>query len=192
MKPKTSRGIAVAAIVVILAVTFVSCVTLPRNDAHGPEADVPGAQALVSGEDDAVALTLGNYTWSFMNGSERRIEELRQIDPQEWRVDELAQVSVAEEATITALFDESPLWAYARSWDEEELAAGSITDSPLFWRLRTLLDAAGSVGDEVPSSFEDGVLTFDVEPGRRYAISATYEQGFSGNDRIEYVFTVQK
>ena len=42
MKPKTSRGIAVAAIVVILAVTFVSCVTLPRNDAHGPEADVLG------------------------------------------------------------------------------------------------------------------------------------------------------
>ena len=127
-----------------------------------------------------------------MNGSERRIEELRQIDPQEWRVDELAQVSVSEEATITVIFDERPLWAYARSWDEEELAAGSIADSPLFWRLSTLLDAAGSVGDEVPSGFEDGVLTFDVEPGRRYAISATYEQGFSGNDRIEYVFTVQK
>lgn len=127
-----------------------------------------------------------------MNGSERRIEELRQIDPQEWRVDDLAQVSVAEEASITVLFDERPLWACARSWDEEELAAGSIADSPLFWRLRTLLDAAGSVGDEVPSGFEDGVLTFDVESGRRYAISTTYEQGFSGNDRIEYVFTVQK
>lgn len=161
------------------------------TESAAPHADVPGARALASGEDGAVALTLGNYTWSFMNGSERRIEELRQ-DPQGWRVDELAQVSVAEEATITVLFGERPLWACARSWDEEELAAGSIADSPLFWRLRTLLDAAGSVGDEVPSSFEDGVLTFDVEPGRRYAISATYEQGFSGNDRTEYVFTVQK
>ncbi len=185
MKPRASRGIAIAAILAIVVVTLVSCVTLPHDGDRGPRADVPGARALASGEDGAVALTLGNYTWSFMNGSERRIEELRQTDPQEWRVDELAQVSVAEEATITVLFDESPLWAYARSWDEEELAAGSITDSPLFWRLRTL-------GDEVPSRFEDGVLTFDVEPGRRYAISATYEQGFSGNDRIEYVFTVQK
>ena len=192
MKPRASCGIAIAAILAIVVVTFVSCVTLPHDGDRGPRADVPGARALASGEDGAVALTLGNYTRSFMNGSERRIEELRQIDPQEWRVDELAQVSVAEEATITVLFDESPLWAYARSWDEEELAAGSITDSPLFWRLRTLLDAAGSVGDEVPSSFEDGVLTFDVEPGRRFAISATYELGFSGNDRIEYVFTVQK
>lgn len=192
MKPRASRGIAIAAILAIVVVTLASCVTLPHDGDRGPRADVPGARALASGEDGAVALTLGNYTWSFMNGSERRIEELRQIDPQEWRVNELAQVSVAEEATITVLFDESPLWAYARSWDEEELAAGSITDSPLFWRLRTLLDAAGSVGDEVPSSFEDGVLTFDVEPGRRYTISATYEQGFSGNDRIEYLFTVQK
>ena len=157
-----------------------------------PRAVVPGARALASGEDGAVALTLGNYTWSFMNGSERRIEELRQIDPQEWRVDELAQVSVAEEATITVLFDESPLWAYARSWDEEELAVGSTTDSFLFWRLRTPLDTASSVGDEVPSAFEDGVLTFDAEPGHRYAISTIYERGFSGNDRIEYVFTVQK
>ncbi|NJE81740.1 hypothetical protein E0L17_10490 [Olsenella sp. SW781] len=191
MKPKTSRGIAVAAIVVILAVTFVSCVTLPRNDAHGPEADVPGAQALVSGEDDAVALTLGNYTWSFMNGSERRIEELRQIDPQKWHVDELAQVSAAAGSTIAVCFDEEPLWAYARSWDEEELADGSIADSPLFWRVRTLIDTAESVGDEVISTFEDGVLTFEVEPGRRYAISATYEKGFSGNDHIEYVFTVR-
>ena len=82
MKPKVSRGIAIAAIVVVFVATFVSCVTLPREDAHGPEADVPGAQAVVSGEDDAVPLTLGNYTWSYMNGSERRIEELRQIDPQ--------------------------------------------------------------------------------------------------------------
>lgn len=133
MKPRASRGIAIAAILTIVVVTFVSCVTLPHGGDRGPRADVPGARALASGEDGAVALTLGNYTWSFMNGSERRIEELRQIDPQEWRVDELAQVSVAEEATITVLFDESPLWAYARSWDEEELAAGSITDSPLFW-----------------------------------------------------------
>ncbi len=192
MKPRTSRGIAIAAILAIVVVTFASCVTLPHDGERGPHADVPEARALASGEDGAVALTLGNYTWSFMNGSERRIEELRQIDPQGWRVDELAQVSVAEEATITVLFDERPLWACARSWDEEELAAGSIADSPLFWRLRTLLDAAGSVGDEVPSSFEDDVLTFNVEPGRRYAISATYEQGFSGNDRTEYVFTVQK
>ena len=192
MKPRASRGIAIAAILAIVVVTFASCVILPHDGERGPHADVPGAWALASGEDDAVALTLGNYTWSFMNGSERRIEELRQIDPQEWRVNELAQVSVAEEVTITVLFDERPLWACARSWDKEELAAGSIADSPLFWRLRTLLDAAGSVGDEVPSGFEDGVLTFDVEPGRRYAISATYEQGFSGNDRTEYVFTVQK
>ena len=191
MKPRASRGIAIAAILAIVVVTFASCVTLPHDGERGPHADVPGARALASGEDGAVALTLGNYTWSFMNGSERRIEELRQ-DPQGWRVDELAQVSVAEEATITVLFDERPLWACARSWDEEELAASSIADPPLFWRLRTLLDAAGSVGDEVTSSFEDGVLTFDVEPGRRYAISATYEQGFSGNDRTEYVFTVQK
>ena len=192
MKPRASRGIAIAAILAIVVVTFASCVTLPHDGERGPHADVPGARALASGEGGAVALTLGNYTWSFMNGSERSIEELRQIDPQEWRVDELAQVSLAEEATITVIFDERPLWAYARSWDEEELAAGSIADSPLFWRLSTLLDAAGSVGDEVPSGFEDGVLTFDVEPGRRYAISTTYEQGFSGNDRTEYVFTVQK
>ena len=192
MKPRASRGIAIAAILAIVVVTSASYVTLPHDGERGPHADVPGARALASGEDGAVALTLGNYTWSFMNGSERRIEELRQIDPQGWRVDELAQVSVAEEATITVIFDERPLWAYARSWDEEELAAGSIADSPLFWRLSTLLDAAGSVGDEVPSGFEDGVLTFNVEPGRRYAISATYEQGFSGNDRTECVFTVQK
>ena len=95
MKPKTSRGIATAAILTLLVVTLVSCVTLPHDDGHGPEANVPGARALTSGEDGAVALTLGNYTWSFMDGSERRVEELRQIDPQKWRVDELAQVSVA-------------------------------------------------------------------------------------------------
>ena len=126
-----------------------------------------------------------------MNGSERRIEELRQIDPQKWHVDELAQVPAAAESTVTVRFEETPLWAYARSWGEEELAGGSMTDSPLFWRRRTLIDTAESVGDEVTSTFEDGVLTFEVEPGRRYAISATYEQGFSGNDHIEYVCTVR-
>ena len=191
MKPTTSRGIAIAAVLIILAVTFASCVTLPHDDTHGPEADVPRAQALVSGEDDTVALTLGDYTWSFMNGSERRIEELRQMDPQEWHVDELAQVPAAAGSTVTVRFDEEPLWASARSWDEEELATGSIADSPLFWRMRTLIDTAESVGDEVASTFKDGVLTFEVEPGRRYAISTTYEKGFSGNDHIEYVFTVR-
>ncbi|WP_129583816.1 hypothetical protein [Thermophilibacter mediterraneus] len=192
MKPTTSRGIAIAAILALLVVTLVSCVAFPHDGGHGPEANVPGAWALTSGEDGAVALTLGNYAWSFMDGSERRVEELRQIDPQKRRVDELAQVSVAEEPTITVLFDERPLWAYARSWDEEELAVGSTTDSSLFWRLRTPLDTVSSVGDEAPSTFEDGALTFDAEPGRRYAISTIYERGFSGNDRIEYVFTVQK
>ena len=192
MKPTTSRGIAIAAILALLVVTLVSCVAFPRDGGHGPEANVPGAWALTSGEDGAVALILGNYAWSFMDGSERRVEELRQIDPQKWRVEELAQVSVAEEPTITVLFDERSLWAYARSWDEEELAVGSTTDSFLFWRLRTPLDTASSVGDEVPSAFEDGVLTFDAEPGRRSAISTIYERGFSGNDRIKYVFTVQK
>lgn len=191
MKPKASRGIAIAAILAVFVAAFASCVTLPRNGAHDPEADVPGAQALVSGEDDAVPLTLGNYTWSYMNGSERRIEELRQIDPQEWHTDELTQVSATAGSTVTVRFDEEPLWAYMRSWDEEELAKGSMADSPLLWRLRTLIDAAESVGDEVVSTFEDGTLTFEVEPGRRYAISATYEQGFSGNDHIEYVFTVR-
>ncbi|MDO4428428.1 MAG: hypothetical protein Q4B91_02825 [Atopobiaceae bacterium] len=191
MKPKASRGIAIAAILAIFVATFASCVTLPRSGAHDPEANVPGAQALVSGEDDAVPLTLGTYTWSYMNGSERRIEELRQIDPQEWHADELAQVSVTAGSTVTVRFDEEPLWAYVRSWDEEELAAGSLADSPLLWRLRTPIDAAESVGDEVSSTFKDGALTFEVEPGRRYAISATYEQGFSGNDHIEYVFTVR-
>lgn len=191
MKPKASRGIAIAAILAIFVATFASCVTLPRNGVHDPEANVPGAQALVSGKGDAVPLTLGNYTWSYMNGSERRIEELRQIDPQEWHADELAQVSATAGSTVTVRFDEEPLWAYVRSWDEEELAAGSLADSPLLWRLRTLIDAAESVGDEVSSTFEDGALTFEVEPGRRYAISATYEQGFSGNDHVEYVFTVR-
>ena len=191
MKPKVSRGIAIAAVLIILVVTFVSCVTLPRGDAHGPEADVPGAQAVVSGEDDAVALTLGSYTWSYMDGSDRHVEELHQIDPQKWHIDELAQVPAAAGSTVTVHFDEEPLWAYARSWNEEELADGSIADSPLFWRLRTIIDTAESVGDEVISTFKDGALTFDVEPGRRYAISATYEQGFSGNDHTEYVFTVR-
>ena len=129
MKPKTSRGIAIAAALIILVVPFVSCVTLPRDDAHGPEANVPGAQALVSGEDDAVPLTLGNYTWSYMNGSERRIEELRQIDPQEWHADERARVPAAAGSTVTVRFDEEPLWAYVRSWGEEELA-------PARWRAR--------------------------------------------------------
>ena len=191
MKPKVSRGIAIAAIVVVFVATFVSCVTLPREDAHGPVADVPGAQVVVSGEDGAVALTLGSYTWSYMDGSERHVEELRQIDPQKWRIDELAQVPAAAGSTVTVHFDEEPLWAYARSWDEEELAKGSITDLLFFWRLRPLFDTSDSVGDEATSTFEDGTLTFDVEPGRRYAISATYEQGFSGNDHIEYVFTVR-
>lgn len=67
-----------------------------------------------------------------------------------------------------------------------------MAGSPLPWRLRALIDTAESVGNEVSSTFEDGTLTLEVEPGRRYAISTTYEQGFSGNDRIEYVFTVQK
>lgn len=191
MKPKVSRGIAMTAVLIILVVTFVSCVTLPRGDAHGPEADVPGAQAVVSGKDAAVALTLGSYTWSYMDGGERHVEELRQIDPQKWHIDELAQVPAAAGSTVTVHFDEEPLWAYARSWNEEELADGSIADSPLFWRLRTIIDTAESVGDEVISTFKDGVLTFEVEPGRRYAISATYEQGFSGNDHTEYVFTVR-
>ena len=191
MKPKISRGIAIAAVLIILVATFVSCVTLPHGDAHGPEANVPGAQAAVSGEDDTVALTLGSYTWSYMDGSERHVEELRQIDPQKWHIDELAQIPAASGSTVTVRFDEEPLWAYARSWNEEELTGGSITDLLFFWRLRTLFDTADSVGDEVTSTFEDGTLTFEVEPGRRYAISATYEQGFSSNDHIEYVFTVR-
>ena len=59
MKPTTSRGIAIAAILALLVVALVSCVAFPH--------------------DGAVALTLGNYAWSFMDGSERRVEELEAL-----------------------------------------------------------------------------------------------------------------
>ena len=67
MKPKTSRTIAIVAIIAIAVVTLISCQMLPREPL--PEADVPNAHARVAGNDDETTLTLGRYSWSYVANS---------------------------------------------------------------------------------------------------------------------------
>ena len=188
MKPKTSRAIAIAAIIVIAVVTLISCQMLPREPL--PEADVPNAHARVAGSDDETTLTLGRYSWSYTANGQNYGETLLQIGPQAWNVDELAHVSAASTARVTVTFDEAPLTTYVQSWDEKDLSKEDLVGKPLAWRARYWRDFVNTLGEEVPSTFEDNVLAFDVTPGRRYAISTRFGPDPSEGDRVEYVFTV--
>ena len=87
-------------------------------------------------------------------------------------------------------FDEAPLTTYVQSWDEKDLSKEDLVGKPLAWRARYWRDFANTLGEEVPSTFEDDVLAFDVTPGRRYAISTRFGPDPSEGDRVEYVFTV--
>ena len=127
---------------------------------------------------------------SYVANGQNYGETLLQIGPQVWNVDELAHVSAASTTRVTVTFDEAPLTTYVQRWDEKDLSKDDLAGKPLAWRARYWRDFANTLGEEVPSTFEDDVLTFDVTPGRRYAISTRFGPDPSEGDRVEYVFTV--
>lgn len=188
MKPATSRNVAILAIVAIFVATVVSCVTLPSATPPVPEADVPEAHLCAAGSKDELTLTFGSYDWSYAVDGQDYGAQLLQVGPQQWDVSELAQLDAGGTTPVTVCFDETPITAYVRGWNEDELGADSALDAPLLWRARPVLNDFDSLGDEVPSTYKDGRLAFEVEPGRRYAVRTTFG---SGSDHVEYVFTVR-
>lgn len=186
MRRRTSRTIAILAIVAIFVATVASCVMLPHQPL--PEADVPEAHLSTDGSEDELILTFGSYDWSYTADGQNYGTQLLQVGPQQWDASELAQLDVAGSTPVSVRFDEAPITAYVRGWDEDELSEESGQGTFLFRRVRPVLDAANSLGDEVPSTYEDGRLAFEVEPGRRYAVRTTFG---SGSDHVEYVFTVR-
>ena len=174
------------AVVAIFVATIVSCAMLPHPAI--PEANGPEAHPSSNGAENELTLTFGSYDWSYTANGQRYARQLVQVGPQRLDASELAQLDLAGSTPITARFDVTPITAYVRGWEEVEPREESALDSLLFRRVRPVLGAADSLGDEVPSTYENGRLAFEVEPGRRYAVRATFG---SGSDRIEYVFTVR-
>lgn len=186
MKRGASRVIVIVAIVAIFVATLVSCATLPHQAI--PEANVPEAHLSTDGSEDELTLTFGSYDWSYTADGQNYGTQQLQVGPQQWAASELAQLDATGSTPVTVRFDLAPITAYVRGWDEGEPGEESALDSLLFRRVRPVLDAADSLGDEVAATYENGRLTFEVEPGRRYAVRATFR---SGSDRVEYVFTVR-
>lgn len=182
------------ATVAILVTTVISCVTLPSDD---PYARIPTARARSDAGGASVTLTVGSYEWSHWEDGVENVEEMRQVEPQEWSADELASLDLAAPGPVTVGFGASLNGAQVLAWDEGDLEpeeSDDILDTVLFWRARPLRDWLEPLpaGTEVPATIGDDEVTFDAEPGRRYAVTAELDTGSlsEGSGSVEYVLTV--
>lgn len=193
MKPRSSRIVVIVAIVAIFLVTVVSCMTLPSDD---PYARIPTARAHSDAGGASVTLTVGSYEWSHWEDGVENVEEMHQVEPQEWSADELASLDLAAPGPVTVGFGASLNGAQVLAWDEGDLEpeeSDDILGTVLFWRARPLLDRFEMpAGTEVPATIGDDEVTFDAEPGRRYAVTAELDTSSlsEGSGSVEYVLTV--
>ena len=159
------------AVVAIFVATIVSCAMLPHPAI--PEANGPEAHPSSNGAENELTLTFGSYDWSYTANGQRYARQLVQVGSQRLDASELAQLDLAGSTPVTVRFDVTPITAYVRDWEEVEPREESTLGSLLFRRVRPVLDTADSLGDEVPSTYENGQLAFEVEPGRRWRARGT-------------------
>ena len=188
MKPHTSRNIALAAVAVILVVTFACCILIPGDPNDHPV--LPVATATTEGG-SKVTLSDCDSEWTYYYEGRKTTATAHKIEPYATYDDNgrgwPASLSVTEPTKVSVSFDVPPTGVEAMRWDESDIdALETLQTSDL-----SILEAVGTLGepdreDVAAALGSNGTIDLDVEPGYRYALDVSFEDGW-----VIYAFTTE-
>lgn len=188
MKPRTSRNIALAAVAVIIVVTFACCILISGDPNDRPT--LPVATASTEGGLRA-QLSDCDSEWTYYYKSQKTTTTAYKIDPCAIYDDDgrgwPAALRVTEPTRVSVGFDIPPTEVTAMRWDEklldtlEELRTSDLPGMELAGTLRE------PEHEDVAATLEpDGTIGLEVEPGYRYALDVSFEDGW-----VIYAFTTK-
>ena len=189
MRPRTSRYIALTAVLVILVITFASCLMLPGDPNDRPI--LPVATAATEGGSKA-RLSDCDSEWTYYYEGRETTATARTIDPYDTYDDNgrgwPAALDVTEPTGVSVSFDVPPTEVTAMRWDEDDIDARAATQASTRLTLRERIGLLGEPAHEdVAAVLEaDGTVSLDVEPGYRYALDVSFEDGW-----VIYAFTTK-
>lgn len=150
----------------------------PNRDPANP----PYATVTATDNPDNVAYPMTcSATWSFVQDGETMTVTTDAPHPVQYAADGMPALSVDEPTEVAVSFDAAPAtYADATRYLESDIseaasAAGSVHD----------LSASDVIGEIIDAQVADGAVTLTVEPGYRYALEVSFEDGIA-----MYVFTV--
>ena len=188
MKPRTSRNIALAAVAVIIVVTFACCILIPGDPNDRPTLPVATAAA---GGDARVQLSDCDSEWTYYYKGQKTTATAYKIDPYAIYDDDgrgwPAALHVTGPTGVSVSFDVPPTEVTAMRWDEklldtlEELRTSDLPGMGLAGTLRE------PEHEDVAATLEtDGTIDLEVDPGYRYALDVSFEDGW-----VIYAFTTK-
>lgn len=215
MRKRTSRMVAVATVALALALCGAACtpqaqeasspdaeeqVTEPAQEDAAEEPqdaaeDAPAEEPQGGDPADAPYATLTyeadgqiqtaypltcSSTWTFEQDGERMTVTTDAPHPVQYAADGMPAVEVFEPTEVTVSFEAPAVYVDATRYLEEDItaaaeAAGSVHS----------ISASDVTGEIIDAQIEDGAVRLTVEPGYRYALEVSFEDGIA-----MYVFTV--
>ena len=189
MKPRTSRYIALTAVLVILVVTCASCLMIPGDPNDRPI--LPVATATTEGGSKA-QLSDCDSEWTYYYEGRKTTATTHKIDPYDtydnngrgWP----ASLGVTGPTKVSVSFDVPPTEVTAMRWDEDDIDARADAQAATRLTLGERISLLGEPEHEdVAAVLEaDGTVSLDVEPGYRYALEVSFEDGW-----VTYAFTTK-
>ncbi len=151
-------------------------------DASRDPADPPYATVEYRTADAIVSLSplTCSSTWTFEQDGETQTVTTDAPHPIQYEAEGMPEATVDRPTEVTASFDEPAVYVDVTRYLEADIseaaaAAGSVHE----------LSASDVIGETIDAQLADGGVTLTVEPGYRYALEVSFEQGIA-----MYVFTV--
>lgn len=119
-------------------------------------------------------------TWTFERDGETQTVTTDAPHPIQYEAEGMPEATVDGPTEVTASFDEPAVYVDVTRYLEADIseaaaATGSVHE----------LSASDVIGETIDAQLADGGVTLTVEPGYRYALEVSFEQGIA-----MYVFTV--
>lgn len=151
-------------------------------DPNRDPADPPYATVTAADDPNNIAYPMTcSATWSFVQDGETMTVTTDAPHPVQYAADGMPALSVGGPTEVTVSFDAAPAtYVDATRYLESDIseaasAAGSVHD----------LSASDVIGEIIDAQVADGAVTLTVEPGYRYALEVSFDDGIA-----MYVFTV--
>lgn len=151
-------------------------------DASRDPADPPYATVEYRTADAIVSLfpLTCSSTWTFEQDGETQTVTTDAPHPIQYEAEGMPEATVDGPTEVTASFDEPAVYVDVTRYLEADISeAAAATDSV------HELSASDVIGETIDAQLADGGVTLTVEPGYRYALEVSFEQGIA-----MYVFTV--
>lgn len=151
-------------------------------DASRDPADPPYATVEYRTANAVVSLSplTCSSTWTFEQDGKTQTVTTDAPHPVQYEAEGMPEATVDGPTEVTASFDEPAVYVDVTRYLESDIseaaaAAGSVHE----------LSASDVIGETIDAQLADGGVTLTVEPGYRYALEVSFEQGIA-----MYVFTV--